>query len=72
MNEIPIIIAGNKIDLEVNRAVTNEDISQLVNSYKKTKYYECSVINGKEINEIFISIIIRIYNHKYHDKITEN
>ena len=72
MNEIPIIIAGNKIDLEVNRAVTNEDISQLVNRYEKTKYYECSVINGKEINEIFTSIIIRIYNHKYHDKIKEN
>ena len=40
--------------------------------YEKTKYYECSVINGKEINEIFTSIIIRIYNHKYHDKIKEN
>ena len=64
-----IILVGNKIDLP-NRAVTNEEATALANKYK-CNFLEVSALLGTNVNEIFNSICLSIYQGK-NNKITKD
>ncbi|KAL7712508.1 uncharacterized protein QTN25_009832 [Entamoeba marina] len=54
-DHIPIIIAGNKIDLEKDREVTFEEGRELANKLG-VDFMECSARNDIKINELFYRI----------------
>jgi len=57
-----IILVGNKIDLP-NKKVNAEDAKKLSEKYNGN-FLEVSALTGKNINEIFDSITLDIYNYK--------
>ena len=54
-----IILVGNKIDLP-NRVISNEEASELANKYK-CNFLEVSALLGKNVEEIFNSLAMTIY-----------
>eukprot|EP01097_Dermamoeba_algensis_P009309 TRINITY_DN6528_c0_g1_i2.p1 TRINITY_DN6528_c0_g1~~TRINITY_DN6528_c0_g1_i2.p1 ORF type:complete len:196 (+),score=33.97 TRINITY_DN6528_c0_g1_i2:119-706(+) len=52
-NEIPIILVGNKADLEDQREVTKEEANQLVEKFKILKYIETSARSNLNVKEVF-------------------
>ena len=60
-NDIIILIVGNKLDLESKRQVNNNMISKLTSLHNAT-YFETSAKTSENINEIFDSISLEIYN----------
>ena len=63
-----IILVGNKIDLP-NRVITNEEATALANKYN-CNFLEVSALLGTNVNEIFNSITLSIYQEKA-KKLTE-
>ena len=57
-----IILVGNKIDLP-NKEVNTENAKELSEKYYGN-FLEVSALTGKNINEIFDSITLDIYNYK--------
>ena len=57
-----IILVGNKIDLP-NREITNEEASVLAKQYK-CNFLEVSALLGTNVNEIFSSLAMSIYQEK--------
>ena len=54
-----IILVGNKIDLP-NRVISNEEASELAKKYK-CDFLEVSALLGKNVEEIFNSLVMTIY-----------
>ena len=54
-----IILVGNKIDLP-NRVITNDEATALANKYK-CNFLEVSALLGNNVNEIFSSLTLTIY-----------
>ena len=59
---IKIILVGNKIDLP-NREITNEEAQALAHRYK-CNFLEVSALLGTNVNEIFNSLALSIYQGK--------
>ena len=51
--EIPIILVGNKLDLQNMRTISIEDAIKSSGSHKILDYIECSAKTGENINLIF-------------------
>ena len=60
--ETKIILVGNKIDLP-NREVSNEEAADLARKYK-CSFLEVSALLGTNVNEIFNSLALSIYQGK--------
>ena len=56
----PILMIGNKLDLEENRQVQSKQAIRIAKSMDTTGYVECSAMTGKNVEEIFISIVQKI------------
>ena len=54
--QIPVIMAGGKLDLEEKRSVLKEDAIKLAKNYNFLNYIECSAKTGYNIEQIFIEI----------------
>jgi len=68
----PLILIGNKIDLENERVVSKEDGVNLANSLN-ANFFETSVISRQNIDESFQDIIDSTYNSYKNDiKFEEN
>ena len=69
-NEIPILIVGNKSDLNIERSIQKNQIDDLIldlnkdNSYSFIKYYEISIKNNSGIDDIFNDIIFYYFKRK--------
>lgn len=66
---IILMLIGNKADLIEERAITEEEGKELAKEYGM-EFYECSALNGKNINEIFINAcqkIIENINNQIYD-----
>jgi len=61
--EVPLIIAGNKCDLEEGREVSSEDGQALAAEFGG-KFYETSAKTRKNTNEIFIQCVREILKLK--------
>ncbi len=58
--EIPIIMVGNKLDLQNMRTISVEDAIKSSESHKILDYIECSAKNGQNINLIFNTLTLAI------------
>ena len=52
----PIVLVGNKSDLEEDRAVSRAKAFQLSQSWGNIPYYETSARRATNINEVFIDV----------------
>lgn len=60
-NQIFIVLAGNKVDLETQRAVTSEEARKVANA-QKIQYFETSAKTGSLIDDVFSSIADNFVN----------
>ena len=63
----PIVLIGNKIDLEEERKVSYEEGENFAKKYN-LKFFECSAKEGTNVNEAFkciIDDIVEIYKDEY-------
>lgn len=61
---IPIVIVGNKSDLEEERAVSKDDGQKLADELH-AGFWECSAKNNTNIKEIFVDLVGRINNSEF-------
>ena len=55
-NSIPLVLVGSKADLENMRAVTREQVGELMRKYDIEHYYEVSSKDGINIEVVFIQM----------------
>ena len=58
----PIIMIGNKLDLEENRQIQTQQAIRIAKTMEVSGYIECSAKTGKNVDEIFKSIVQKILN----------
>ena len=58
---IPLILVGNKLDLEQERVCNKEEALKLMVSYKFFNYIECSAKTGENIESIFKTLLLEIF-----------
>jgi len=56
----PILMIGNKLDLEENRQVQSQQAIRMAKSMDIHGYVECSAMTGENVEEIFTIIIQKI------------
>ena len=62
-NSLPIVLIGNKSDLEEDRVVTTEDGIELAKKLKIEKhFFETSCQNGKNVHEAIDDLVQQIYD----------
>jgi small GTP-binding protein len=71
IENLSIMIVGNKIDRSEHRCVTTKDGKEFASRYKAT-YVECSVLNGEKMYDIIPSLIDRISLTNFIDIDTNN
>ncbi|MFX0082400.1 MAG: Rab family GTPase [Candidatus Hodarchaeota archaeon] len=57
---IPLILVGNKLDLEQERVCKKEEAFDLMKSYKFFNYVECSAKTGENIQSVFKLLLLEI------------
>ena len=56
---VPIYVLGNKIDLEHERAVPKDKITEFLKSNPDFIYFETSATEGSNVNEVFTSVALK-------------
>jgi len=59
-DKIPLVLVGNKVDLEKNRKVETDEAKEVAKNYG-CPHIECSAKTGKMIDEIFTTMIEEIW-----------
>ena len=67
-NNFPMILCGNKIDIEDNREVTQQEGEELANEYG-IEFFEISNKEGTNVNEVGLSIVNKILEKRKKDKL---
>ena len=57
---VPIILVGNKADLEEDRAVSRSRAFQLSQSWGNAPYYESSARNRANVDQVFLNLCQKI------------
>ena len=70
VSKIPLMIVGNKIDLESERKVSFEEGKELANKLK-TGFFETSAKENKNVQESFLELIHKVYEN-VKDEVDEN
>jgi GTPase KRas protein len=60
----PMVIIGNKCDLESERAVTKDDAMKLATTCGKVPYLEASAKARKNVDEVFYELVREVRKHK--------
>jgi GTPase SAR1 family protein len=58
---IPLVVVGNKCDLEDSRQVSFENLKQLSETYGGIKFYEASAKSRKNVDESFIDCAQQVF-----------
>ena len=53
---IPFFVLGNKVDLEHERQVSQERVTEYLKQNPDVIYYETSALDGRHVNEVFYKI----------------
>lgn len=61
ISQHPIIINGNKVDLEDKRVVSTEEAKKFADDYG-LPYFETSALTGKGVKEAFSTLIQKVYD----------
>ena len=64
VDDFPIIVIGNKIDLEEDRKISYEQGKELVDQYEKILFFEMSVKLSINVEEVFYAIVGEINNYQ--------
>ena len=64
LTDCPIIILGNKCDLEDDICITNNELNE-VSQMCNIECFETSVVTGMNVEKSLLSIIQLAYNHKF-------
>ena len=67
----PVILLGNKIDLEDGRVISQEEGKKLADEYK-IEFFETSNIDGTNINEAGLAIVNKILDSRQRISILDN
>ena len=70
MDDISVVLVGNKVDLEGERQVTYEEGKEMADKYG-VKFFETSVKTGQNVNELFQCLIDDIVEKKQDEEIIE-
>eukprot|EP00736_Rhodelphis_marinus_P008771 Rmarinus@m.24981 len=62
-DEVPMIIVGNKCDLEDERQVTSDTGEEFAKQFKFCKFIETSARSGKNVTELFNELVRSIDEH---------
>lgn len=60
--KFPIIMIGNKLDLDENRQVQSQQAIRIAKTMEVNGYIECSAKTGKNVDEVFSNIVQKILN----------
>ena len=63
-DEIPMVLAGNKVDLAENRAISREEGLTFLREHNLTEFMEISFKTGEGVNEMFEylrDLLLKIY-----------
>lgn len=69
-DKVPVILVGNKIDLEDQRRVSTEDGAALANKFN-CKFIETSAADRRHVDEAFQILVREIRNHQQGDDQTK-
>jgi small GTP-binding protein len=58
--DVPIIMAGGKLDLQARRSVSSTDALELAGKFNLFDYIECSAKTGENVEIIFYKIALEI------------
>ncbi|KAM0804279.1 P-loop containing nucleoside triphosphate hydrolase protein [Usnea florida] len=67
-SSIPIVIVGNKSDLEEDRAVSRSKAFQISQSWNSAPYYEASARSRRNVDEAFVHLCRQIINKDHATK----
>ena len=62
--DIPIILVGNKVDLEEKRAVSKSDVEKIKQEFG-LNYHETSALAGTGVTEMMTDIMRQVYLQKF-------
>jgi len=54
--QLPVIMAGSKLDLNYKRAVSSKEAFEMAKNNKLYGYIECSAKDGRNVEDIFYEI----------------
>jgi len=57
---MPMVLVGNKCDLDAERKVSTEEGQKLANSYGDIPFIECSALKGIRCSEVFYAAVREI------------
>ena len=66
-NKVPLVLIGNKIDLENERVVSKEEGEKLAEKYN-IEFFECSAKKGINVNEAFqylVKMVFYVYEKEF-------
>ena len=69
--EIPILLVGNKIDLEMNRQISKDEGIKL-SEYFEIPYFEASAKTSIGVREFMLKIILDVDNNKVNNRSSFN
>jgi small GTP-binding protein len=66
LNNVPIILVGNKADLKEERTISMAHVDHLKEQLNCQDYFETSALLGQNVKEMFETIAKRIYEQSNH------
>ena len=64
VNDFPIVVVGNKIDLEDQREITFDEGKELVSKYPRVLFFESSAKENINVDDVFHALVGEIYEDK--------
>ena len=69
---IPLILVGNKCDLDDERQVETSEAKQIATDLGNIKYFEVSAKSNINIADVFEEIVDQVYNQRFAPKDDQN
>lgn len=64
LNRVPMVLVGNKADLDDERAVTVEEGIEVSNKWGNVPFYETSALLRSNVDEVFVDLVRQIMRNE--------